>query len=165
MTATDTIRRLADRLSVEPKSEIGRANSPYLTRWTLFGRRMEGTGSAVFLHQFHRGDWDDALHDHPWGFTSVILSGGYWEWTADKDGVLRRRWYGPGRVLTRPARWRHRVELLPGRHCWSLVFRGPKEKSWSFFCTVAGRLTGKEVHWRSYVDAIETNSLGCGEDS
>ena len=157
--------KIADHLAVEPRADIGRGGDIYLSRWTMYGLRMGGTANAVYLHKFHRGDWDDALHDHPWPFTSLILAGGYWEWTAGSDGALSRRWYGPGRVLRRPAAWRHRVELRDGRPCWTLVFRGRKAKSWSFFCTIAGRLTGREVPWRSYIDAIESGSLGCGEVS
>lgn len=154
--------RLMDRVALE-RHDIGRpGGGTYLTRWTIYGSRFDGANSAVYVHRFARSDFDDALHDHPGGFTSVILAGGYWEWTAGRAGVLRRRWYGPGRVLTRPANWRHRVELADTRPSWSLVFRGPKAKSWSFFCTAAGRLTGREVPWRSYIDAIETGALGCG---
>lgn len=57
------LERLADRVSVEPRFDIGRNGDTYLSRWTLCGRRTEGTGSGVYLHKFHRGDWDDALHD------------------------------------------------------------------------------------------------------
>lgn len=155
--------KLADRVARE-RFDIGRNGDVYLTRWTLLGSRTEGSGRAVFLHRFHRSDADDALHDHPWPFVSVILSGGYWEHTPDRHGKVSRRWYGPGRVLTRPAAWRHRVELPAGRDCWTLIFRGRKEKSWSFFCLDAlGRLTGKAVPWRSFLDRIDTGSLGCGE--
>ena len=138
------LEKSADRLAGE-RFDIGRPSAgTYLTRWTLWGSRFEGTGEALFLHRFHRSDDDDALHDHPWGYRSVVLWGGYYEWTADRLGKVRRRWYGPGRVLTRKADHRHRVELPAGRDCWTLVFRGAKSKSWSFFClSAAGLLTGR----------------------
>jgi hypothetical protein len=117
----------------------------------------------VFLHRFHRSDGDDALHDHPWPFTSVILWGGYWEHAIGQDGVIRKRWYGPGRVLTRKADWKHRTELPAGRDCWTLIFRGMKERSWFFHCLAGNRLSGKSVPWRSFIDNIEAGALGCGE--
>lgn len=157
------LERLADRIAVEPRFEIGRNGSTYLTRWTLFGQRAAGSGFAVYLHRFHRGDWDDALHDHPWGFTSIILAGGYWEHTPGRSG-LQRRWYGPGRVLVRPAAWRHRTELPPGADCWTLILRGRKCRSWYFHCLDSlGRLTGRSVPWRSFVDRVDNGALGCGE--
>ncbi|MBY0457960.1 MAG: hypothetical protein K2V38_11520, partial [Gemmataceae bacterium] len=71
----------------------------------------------------------------------------------------------PGSVLRRTAAHRRRVELFRGRPCWSLVFRGPKEKSWAFFCAAGGRPTGKVVPWRSFFDRLEAGALGCGDDA
>ena len=160
------LERWANRYARE-RFDIGRPSADvYLTRWTVLGSRFAGGGSAVFLHHFHRSDGDDALHDHPWPFASLILSGGYYEHTADKRGLVSRRWYGPGRVLTRPATFRHRVELPPGRDCWTLVFRGRKAKSWSFFCLDGlGRLTGRAVPWRSFADRLDAGALGCGPEA
>lgn len=162
------LAKLADRVAHE-RFDIGRNDDVYLTRWTLWGKREGSTlGRAVFLHQFHRSDYDDALHDHPWPFTSVILAGGYYEYAVGQDGIIRKRWYGPGRVLKRPAAWKHRVELAldtEGR-VFSLVFRGVKERSWFFHCLGAtgNRLSGKVVPWRSFIDKIEHGALGCGEE-
>lgn len=160
----DVLERLADRIAKE-RFDIGRPGAGvYLTRWTLWGERMGPAGSrAVFLHRFRRSDADDALHDHPWPFVSVILAGGYYEHTPGRDGVVRRRWYGPGRVLTRPADYRHRVELPAGRDCWTLIFRGAKVRSWFFHCLAGNRLSGKAVPWRSFVDQLDAGALGCGE--
>jgi hypothetical protein len=164
---TGLLARLADRLGRE-RFDIGRNNDVYLTRWTLFGSRLSGTGRAVFLHRFHRSDYDDALHDHPWPFVSVVLSGGYYEHAVGQDGIIRRRWFGPGRVLSRPAEWRHRIELSPGTEgrVFSLVFRGVKTRSWFFHCLSAcgTRLSGKAVPWRSFIDRIESGALGCGSE-
>lgn len=155
------LERIADRVARE-RFDIGRpGDGTYLTRWTLWGSRFHGTGGAVFLHRFQRSDHDGAMHDHPWAFTSVILLGGYHEQT--EGGT---RWYGPGRILRRPATWRHRVILPPGRDCWTLVFRGVKERSWGFWCMDSlGRLTGRVVPWRSFIDRIEGGALGCGTEA
>lgn len=159
---------IADRIAREPRFDIGRNGSTYLTRWTLIGNRIDSKalgGRAVYLHCFHRGDWDDALHDHPWPFVSVILVGGYWEHAENSSGVVHRRWHGPGRILWRPAGYRHRVELPNGQKSWSLVIRGKKCRTWFFWCLSGCRLSGKSVPWRSFVDAIENGALGCGGES
>src|SRR4051794_33224135 len=119
------VTRLLDLLGRE-RFEIGRAGlSRYLTRWTLLGRRV-CDGAKVFLHLFHRGDAEDVPHNHPWEFWSLILWGGYWEHVPadqrDPSGPTVRTWYGPGRLLRRPAAWRHRVELPEGRRCWTLIW-------------------------------------------
>lgn len=156
---------LLDRFAAE-RFVITRSWSavPYMVRWTLLGKRW-GAGQAerkraVFVHRFLRSDADE-MHDHPWPFTSVILSGGYWEETpapgwANGSGPVRRRWYGPGRVLRRPANWIHRVVIPEGREAWTLVFRGVKERSWGFWCPVVGF-----VPWRSHLANLEATGAGC----
>lgn len=73
--------------------------SPYLSRYYLFGGPRTKHGQAfddhgdpivgikwrdlpvnLYLHKFHRGDDDEALHSHPWKWScSFILAGGYSE--------------------------------------------------------------------------------------
>lgn len=156
------LERIADRIARE-RFEITRSweNVPYLTRWTLSGRRFEGNSRAVFLHRFQRSDADE-MHDHPFRFVSLILAGGYWEVTPAKgwrDGVgpVGRVWYGPGSVLHRPAKWIHRVEIPEGRECWTVVVRGRKERGWGFFCKSG------YVPWREHMVRAEATGSGCGE--
>lgn len=155
------LRWLADRFARE-RFEITRAftQEPYLTRWTLSGKRFEGDGRAVFVHRFQRSDADE-MHDHPWPFTSVILAGGYHEITpgegwADGSGPTVRRWRGPGRILRRPARWIHRVEIAPGAEAWTLILRGVKERSWGFWCPFKGF-----IPWRQHLAMAEATGDGC----
>lgn len=46
----------------------GDADSPYLSRWCLAATRW----GNLYLHKFHRSDYDD-MHDHPWWFLSLVL--------------------------------------------------------------------------------------------
>lgn len=107
--------------------------SPYLVRWVLYGSR-DNSPTAVYVHKFIRSD-EDEMHDHPWPFTSVILFNGYYEETPalgwkNGDGPTKLTWYGPGRVLHRPANWIHGVRLHDFRPTYTIVFRGIKERSW-----------------------------------
>lgn len=144
--------------------EIGRRGLPrYLTRWTLLGKRF-GQGGKLYLHCFHRGDAESYFHDHPWPFWSLILWGGYWEFTPGKGATWapscpvgqHRRWYGPLRLLRRPAQWRHRVELPAGRRCWTLVWTGARERSWGFWCPAKGWR-----HWREHEASQAAGGSGC----
>jgi hypothetical protein len=100
---------------------------------------------AVYLHEFERSDHDRCLHDHPWGFVSIILRGGYWEEMFDNGYSYRtsRRWRRPGSILVRPAKTAHRIELTAGAEAgilpkpWSLVIVGRKSRAWGFW-TIAG---------------------------
>lgn len=139
-------------LKVE-RHDITRRGTPYLVRWVLYGQRYADSGGKVFLHRFHASDPDGALHDHPWRFWSLILWGGYWEHTPDG----RRTWYWPGRLLRRPAEWKHRVEIPAGRKVWTLLWTSDKVRSWGFDCV------GGFVGWRDYVGREEAGLPGCGE--
>lgn len=99
---------------------------PYLTRYYLLGTRSSRW--ALHLHHIHQSDTDRDLHDHPWGFWSLILEGGYFEVT--ETGA---KWYRPLSFLRRSARWKHRIALwgvLPP--VWTLVLRFPYERKWGF---------------------------------
>jgi hypothetical protein len=153
------------------RSDIKRPGKPtYLTRWSFFGRR-DSPGRHLFIHRFRQSD-EPVLHNHPWPFWSLILWPGYWEFTPIEDSptqkgdhilydpeshrYFRKHWYGPLRLLRRPADWFHRVELAPGRECWSLIWTGRKQQSWGFAC--------KEgfMPSRRYVANLEAGGTGCG---
>ena len=51
-------------------------NEPYLERYYIFLRDRKTFPFNIFIHRFLKSAPDD-LHDHPWAFFSIILSGGY----------------------------------------------------------------------------------------
>lgn len=108
MSATSQYPRLGEWLQrwlrLEPHQVIGGPDDPYLLRWYVIPRNP---WLNVYVHKFCRSDDDRALHDHPWWFVSLMLSGRYDEIT--EAGTKRRR---TGSIAYRPAAWRHRVALL-----------------------------------------------------
>ena len=80
----------------------------------------------VFLHRFHKSDPDD-LHDHPWNYRTLILKGGYWEYTPQG-----KFWRGVGHYRKMPAESLHRIELEPGVNCWTLFIPGKHKREWGF---------------------------------
>jgi hypothetical protein len=131
---------------------IGRKGEPYLSRWTLWGGRFT-PGPKVFLHYFHRSDWDEAAHDHPWPFTSLILWGGYRE---HLPGVVARDWT-PGRIVRHRAEDAHWIELYPRTPAVTLVFCGAKVRSWGFWCKSGW------TPWRDHAKRMEATNYrqGC----
>lgn len=97
-----------------------------------------GNGPQLYLHHILRSDGDRELHDHPWGFVSIILGGGYREETPERTS---RKW--PGMVLFRRAEHRHRLHL--DRPAWSLVFTSGKKRAWGFW------RAGSFIPWRNFV--------------
>ena len=68
----------------------------------------------VFINVMRKGD--DALHDHPWNYVSIILWGGYKETTIDKDtGKLITKRYGPGSIISRHHTAFHKLEILKSK--------------------------------------------------
>ena len=90
---------------------------------------MNNSPFNIFIHKFLKSDPDD-LHDHPWGFTTFILGGGYWEYTSSNV----KTWYGPFsyRSVKNPE-FLHRIQLdknIP--YCWTLFIPGKRVKDWGF---------------------------------
>lgn len=98
-----------------------RAQGTLLVRYFLLHTKP----FSVFLHHLMRSDEDRALHDHPWSFITILLSGGYWEHTTT-ERIWRRRFS----VLYRPAEWQHRLELE--RPVWTLVIKFRSRREWGF---------------------------------
>lgn len=109
---------------------------PYLYRWYLIKTRFLG----VFIHRFARSDEDRALHDHPWNFIVIPLWQGYLE---HSDRGVRRVLPIIGTRI-RKATYRHRVELVEGRHAWSLFVRFRYRRTWGFWPA------GVFVNWRKW---------------
>lgn len=126
----------------EPHLIVGKPTDPYLLRWYVIPRNRF---LNIYLHHFMRSDDDRALHDHPWWFASLILTGGYRE---HRESGVRRR--SRGSIAIRNAEAAHRVELY--KPCWTLIFTGPKIREWGFHCPKGW------VFWEQFV-----NGNGCGE--
>jgi hypothetical protein len=102
---------------------------PYLIRRTLFSF---GSWFSIKYHQILVSD-EACMHDHPWSFLTIILKGGYYEWTPQKQKDSgeyinsqfsitgeneNRYWHKPGSIMYRPANWEHRLELKESEQLW-----------------------------------------------
>lgn len=126
-------------------------NEPYLERYYLFLKERKKFPFNVFLHRFLKGDPDD-VHDHPWGYATLILKGGYWEWLpqfnskGQKVGEIAV-WRSPGHFRVCKAESYHRIELDPEVECWTLFMPGPQKREWGFL------VKNKWVHNDSYLQS------------
>jgi hypothetical protein len=146
-----------------PDFVIGGAERPYLRRWTLFhakhGKKLlqklaYSLLPSVFLHEMRRDDDDRALHDHVANNISIVLRGGYIEYTEEHPEGL---WRWPGSIIFRRATLLHRLELMvPGRPSWSIWIRGPRRREWGFQCG------DRWVPWYKFVDANDPGQIGKG---
>ena len=100
---------------------------PYLERYYLFIKDRKKFPFNIFLHKFLKSDPDD-MHDHPWGFFTLILWGGYWEYTPNG-----KFWRAPGYWNKVDATWIHRVELDNETPCWTLFIPFQNNRIWGFY--------------------------------
>lgn len=122
-------------------SHLGRLSreGTYMLRYVL---RLP-FGWTLRLHCILRSDADRHLHDHPFDFTSLLLTGPYTEITRCEctapDGWSCHRCYGSKRLSQVVPRWSlnrkraeefHAVQLE--KPVWTLVLAGPKRKEWGF---------------------------------
>jgi len=106
----------------------------YMRRWRIIHTKWFG----LRLHNIVSSDSDRALHDHPFDFISLILKGGYVEFTPPRrtgwssSEAILCQWYGPGSVIKRKAEDLHRLKLLQEKPAWTLVLRGRMRREWGF---------------------------------
>lgn len=125
-------------------------NEPLLERYYLFLKDRTRFPFNVFVHKFCKGDPDE-VHDHPWPYFTLILKGGYYEWTPlfDSAGLKiaeKRNWRGPGHFRFCKATSYHRIELVRGITPWTLFIPGPQTREWGFL------VNNQWVHNDSYLE-------------
>jgi hypothetical protein len=124
-------------------------NEPLLTRYYLFLKDRKHFPFNVFLHKFHKGDPGD-VHDHPWPYATLILAGGYYEYTPNFEyGQMvseTKHWRGPGHFRLCGANSYHRIELKEDVTPWTLFMPGPQKQEWGFL------VNNKWIHNDNYLE-------------
>lgn len=128
------------------KDQDGR---PYMHRYYL---RHDPKNGDVRFHHILESDDARALHDHPWDFASLILTGAYLEHTAQGATLYR----APA-LITRPATLAHRLELADGP-VWTYVITGRIRRRWGFHTPTGW------VPWTAYLVGGGVSSATGGID-
>ena len=94
-------------------------------------------GDGRVVHRFSAADGPDSdPHDHPWPFSSRIISGGYVEQVFDLSNPaappveIERR---PGDEFRNEAGTIHRIIRLLEPECWTVITPGPHERTPGFY--------------------------------
>ena len=93
---------------------------------------IEGLPCAAVLHQFSQVDHGDP-HDHPWGFTSFVVHGGYVEQVFQLDGSSELVHRQVGDSFHIPADHIHRIVDLPAGECTTIILPGPHQQTSGFY--------------------------------
>lgn len=119
-------------------------DDPYLDRL----RVLVTPWFSIYLHHIHRAD-QNAPHDHPWWFSSLVLTGRYREIVyPDKKNFSRcySREHGRFSWHSMSVSSAHEI-LFVEKPLWTLVITGPAvNTSWGFYPG------GKFVPWHEYSD-------------
>lgn len=132
------------------------SKEPYLERYYLFLKDRKSFPFNIFLHKFLKGDPDD-VHDHPWPYATLILKGGYYEWTPNfnENGIKigeTKHWRGPGHFRFCSADSYHRIELKPNVTAWTLFMPGLPQREWGFL------VNDKWIHHEQYLQDRKQHS-------
>lgn len=87
----------------------------------------------IYIHQIMRSDLDTEMHDHPFHFTSIILSGAYHEdsiYPSDWTNIIGRNCY-QGDVIEHRAEDAHKLTLLT-KEVWTLVITSGRNRVWGY---------------------------------
>ena len=111
------------------KEIISKAGKVHFRRYRL----LKTPWFALYIHQICESDMDDDMHDHPWNFSSLILSGAYQETYLlapdfDKGGS---RCYLSGDVIEHESGDIHKIKLLTSE-VWTLVFTSGPKREWGY---------------------------------
>lgn len=101
---------------------------------------------GVRLHKIMRSDLERHMHDHPFDFASLLLSGGYTEHTP-KGAHYVKRWS----INAKRAESVHRLEIT--RPVWTLFVHGPNRRAWGF------QTEDGWIPWKRYAKAYSHNKL------
>lgn len=109
----------------------------YMRRWIL----SLPFGLMVRVHHIQRADADDELHDHPFGFVSLVLRGWYVEelpaehrmQSAMPGGLRTYTTRRPGSIARRRSHVAHRISRVSEGGVWTLVFARRGERQWGFY--------------------------------
>lgn len=100
----------------------------YLTRWRVIQTPLFG----IYVHRFTGPDPRRTLHDHPWPFVSIILSGGYVERRLNPTNMV----VNEGRLVRRINIMRrgdaHSITRLCKNPTWSIVLAGRRARTWGY---------------------------------
>jgi hypothetical protein len=144
----------------------------YMKRWWLirhYARKGEpGHGTFrnwlrllyPFYARFHlilRADSERHPHNHPFAFTSMIMSGWYTEEITDSEGNVSTKTYCVGDINYKPeAGVYHRITKVAPEGVLTLVVMGHRTgNSWGFL------VNGEHVHWENYLnyEAVVSSEL------
>lgn len=102
----------------------------------------------INLHGIYKHDEDKHLHNHPWNFLSIVLSGWYVE---DIDGKLNLRY--PGQIAKRTKKIFHKISSVCSKSVYTLNIMWGKQEVWGY------QVDGKFIDHETYRELKRKNKI------
>lgn len=109
-------------------------DEPYLLRYYLLLKNRKRFPFNIFIHKILKSD-EDHVHDHPWAFFHLILSGGYWEEVpidGDINAGFEKIWRGPGYWNIISSEYKHRIQIGDTKP-WTIMIPLKQTNKWGFW--------------------------------
>lgn len=115
-------------------------------------RLLSTSRGSIYIHRISKSDLDQHMHDHPWHFKSLILSGSYSEKTSryPKFNFSIIEDFKSGDVVKHDARDIHKLTLKTPV-VWTLVLTSGRERIWGYrIAEKPGRGYQKWIDFQAY---------------
>ena len=108
------------KLVKEIKSKDGKL---HFRRWQI----IKTPWFSIYIHGIYAADEDKHLHNHPWDYISMVLSGSYIEKTNKNINFLSL-----GTITKRNGNDYHKIYKLLSKSVYTLFIVGPVKRHWGY---------------------------------
>lgn len=123
------------------KEIISKNGVVYFRRYRL----LQTPWFGIYVHQILKSDQERHPHDHPFSYSSLILSGAYHEdvwYSPDFKKRLSQSYY-QGDVVEHSKLDFHKISLLT-KEVWTLVFASGRTRTWGYLLKDGSWIDHKE---------------------
>lgn len=107
----------------------------------------------IYIHYIYQSDKDKHLHDHPWNYTSIVLSGSFREKHKPLHGESPFKNLCRFNISRAKANRFHKILKLRTKKVITLFFTGPRIREWGY------EVDGKWVDHISYRNLKNSGNL------
>lgn len=112
------------------KEIMSKAGVLHFRRWRILSTPWFG----VYIHRIYKADDDKYLHDHPWDYWSMVLTGSYNEETetSPRPGHGKENMLVPGSCNSRRGEQFHKIKSLNSKSVTTLFITGKRRRDWGY---------------------------------
>lgn len=109
------------------KEIISKEGELHFRRWRIISTPW----FSIYVHGIYKADEEAHMHDHPWNYTSITLSGYFSEKTIKPYGAMIQ-FIKPFTRISRKAESLHKIQTLHSKSVFTLFFTGRRRREWGY---------------------------------